>query len=563
MPRPIYFDHIPKTGGTSFHQVLIAWFGNDQVSPPIAGRRFADVMDQYGHFQAISGHIHYGIDDRLSEARVNVTIMRDPIDRAVSQYFFNKETIANLDRRDQLTFNQSLESFLSQDEGTGFAEYSNVYARHFAALSPEYHSAGDALDDNHLLKLAKISLSLFDVVGVLSHFEDFCAMTAIASGISRHVSPAKVRVTRVRPSLDQLSDEALTRLRKLNSVDIELTAFARDLFRRARTRTLIHSVAGAPNVAGSTAAHADSATPTKETMPSRETGSKEIEILSITAHGSLSTGAQLLTGEELCITITLLAHVTEDDLTVGIHISEPSGSRVYGTNSQLLGMTIGIKTPGQLMVVYKMKCELGRGEYLVGATLHKGPNHLDKCYHWTNYSTSFTVLGALGAYFEGKARLQSSVHVMKGEHSPASYEISEDGCAFPKSVMLQSPPLTDFRAAFSVRNFDYQPKAGEIFNLECFVTNCGEQAWPVAGTRPVSVCYHWLKVDRTVAVFDGIRTRLVSRISSGEELHVLAQIQAPYTAGDYVLQLTAVQDGVGWFDEKGCQPSEISIRVIT
>jgi hypothetical protein len=560
--KGIYFDHIPKTGGTAFHHVLTAWFGNEQVSPPIGGQRFADVMAQYTHLRAISGHIHYGIGDKLSEKRVNVTIFRDPIDRAVSQYFFNKETLANQARCERSAFELSLEDFFSQDNLSGFAEYSNVYARHFAALSPEYHSAGEALDESRLLQLAKISLSSFDVVGLLSHFEDFCAMTAIASGISSFIPPPRMRVTQSRPSLDQLSQETLIRLRDINSVDIELAAFAKDLFRRKRTRTLIQSLSGAANGSGVSSENASSTAPSKEVMASREAGSREIEILSIVAKGSLSAEAHLLTGEELCITITLLAHVAEEDLTIGIHISEPSGSRVYGTNSRLLGTAISIETPGQLIVAYKMKCELGRGEYLVGATLHKGQSHLDKCYHWTNYSTSFTVLGALGAYFEGKTRLHPSVEISKSEHSPAGYQTSSDGSGFPSSVMLQSPPLTDFRAEFSAGYFGYQPKAGEIFNLETFATNCGAQTWPISGTRPVSICYHWINVDRTVEVFDGIRTRLTSEIASGQKLHVLAQIQAPYQAGDYILQLTAVQDGVGWFDEKGCSPSEFAVRVI-
>jgi hypothetical protein len=152
--------------------------------------------------------------------------------------------------------------------------------------------------------------------------------------------------------------------------------------------------------------------------------------------------------------------------------------------------------------------------------------------------------------------------VLKGEDSPASYETSSDESSLPRSVMLQSPPLTDFRATFSVEDFDYQPKAGEIFNLECIVTNRGGQAWPIAGTRPVSVCYHWLNIDQTILVFDGIRTRLTSEMASGQTLLVRAQIQAPFNVGDYILQLTAVQDNVGWFDEKGCEPAEIAIRVI-
>src|SRR5579864_7940730 len=98
MKRSLFFDHVPKTGGTSFHRVLVEWFGEDHVSQPIAGERFADVIAQYRHKAVISGHVHYHPGDKLATSRVNVTIIRDPIDRALSQYYYNKESTANRSR---------------------------------------------------------------------------------------------------------------------------------------------------------------------------------------------------------------------------------------------------------------------------------------------------------------------------------------------------------------------------------------------------------------------------------------------------------------------------------
>jgi hypothetical protein len=559
--RSIYFDHIPKTGGTTFHKILSTWFGEGQVSPSILGRRFSDVMVQYHHLTAISGHIHYGLGDTLSKNRINVTIIRDPVDRALSQYFYRKETRANRTRHDQKMFECSLEDFLSQGDATNLAEYSNVYVRHFAPLCSDYHSNSGALDDRRLLQCARDALSQFDVVGLFTELEDFSAITAISTGISRHVPVPRLNVTQNRPPVDKISRKALVLLRERNEMDIELAAFAVEQFRRIRTRTLIQSVPVSAGGAQNTAEQVNAIKTTDARMDAQDTGSREIEILSIVARGSLSIESNIFTGEELCIAVKLLAHVPADDLTVGIYIRDPSGINIFGTNSRLLGMAFSIATPGQLVIEFQMKCELGLGEYLVGGAVHKGLSHLEKCYHWRSCGTSFKVVGALGSYFEGRTRLYPSVCIMGADRTPASYQTWEDKMSYPRTVMLHSQPLTEFKAGFFVEHFDYQPKPGEIFNMECLLTNHGSQAWPIAGTRPVSVCYHWLNADRVTAIYDGIRTRLTTEISGGQTVRVLAHIQAPDHAGSYTLQITAVQDGVGWFDENGCASMEIPITV--
>jgi len=568
MLKKIFFDHIPKTGGTSFHKVLVMWFGESFVSPQIAGLGFTHAITQYSHIPAIAGHIHYGPGDRLPDDRLSVTIIRDPIDRALSQYFSNKESMRNMDRHKQDLYNLPMEAFFCNDNNAVLSEFSNVYARHFAPLSDSYHKQTGIITTNMLLQFAQESLLKFDIVGLLDDFEDFCAMTAIMAGVTTFTSPPRLRVTQNRLRASDVDAATLDRLRELNSVDIELAEFSKALFYKARTRTLIKSVSAVAETPGD----GETVLPARTTSTSSfqpqhaldvEIGSREIEIQRIDVLGMISNESKLLSGEELLVAITLLAHEAAEDLTIGIHINEPSGARVFGTNSRLLGMVLSITTPGQLLVHFKMKCELGRGEYRVGAAVHKGLTHLDKCYHWRESCTSFSVVGAIGTYFEGKTRLYPSISVQGGDDAPASFETTESGITYPRSVMLQSRPLTDFRARLVVNDSNYQPMPGEIFNLPCTISNQSREAWPIAGTRPVCISYHWLNSDGSTVVFDGLRTRLPMEMKGGQTESFPIQIQAPYQAGEYRLQLTIVQEGVAWFEQKGCRPKELAFTVLS
>lgn len=68
------------------------------------------------------------------------------------------------------------------------------------------------------------------------------------------------------------------------------------------------------------------------------------------------------------------------------------------------------------------------------------------------------------------------------------------------------------------------------------------------GSTPIHLSYHWLDTDGACVVHDGARTRLAPELPGGSEHTYTAQVIAPASAGRYVLQVSLVQEQVGWFD---------------
>lgn len=565
--QKILFDHIPKTGGSALHAVFMKWYGDDQVTPQLKGPRLREALIEYESLAVISGHIRFLPGDILPTNRLKVTVYRDPVDRALSSYFFDRNHVSGTTTHDvELAKTYDVNDFFLLNEPIFLDGFSNIQTRHFASYCDDFNTSEKPLSDDDLLRLARKTLKQFDVVGNYLNFEDFVAIVGIEAGIHQWEMIPKVNVTSGRIKAEALKPKVLKRLRHINELDIALGEEINLIFSETRTRVLKLCVGHRAAVAAlpDFIERKGGSKPSSPATISKiiDFGSREIEILAILTKGSISCGSHVLSGEEISISVVLQAHQSANDLTIGLHISEASGARVFAINSRLLGVVLSITSPGQTLVHFKMKCELGLGEYHVGASIHKGNTHLEKCYHWREYCSIFHVAGQLGNYFEGKFRLYPSISFEGGEDYPSMFELIETGISYPRSIMLQSAVLSSFSIKFQIDDSSYQPKGGEIFNLICCVTNTGSQMWPVAGTRPVCISYHWIDRNRNPVIFEGLRTRLSGNFRPSQSEVTPIQIQTPYESGDYILQMTAVQEGVAWFDEKGCTPPELPFTVI-
>jgi hypothetical protein len=87
-PPRIVFLHIPKTGGTTLHRVLIEQFKPEQIwpqtNPTIAT---ADPMS-LGRYRLFSAHFGMAAVDLIPDPKIVVTIMRRPRDRILSMYYY-------------------------------------------------------------------------------------------------------------------------------------------------------------------------------------------------------------------------------------------------------------------------------------------------------------------------------------------------------------------------------------------------------------------------------------------------------------------------------------------
>lgn len=99
--------HIPKTAGSSFRFVLKEWFGeklynhyfNEKKGEMPLKLNFKDNLSQsgvcvHGHFNKKRG---FGVYDYYPETKQIISIVRDPLEISLSNYFYNKKLKNNGD----------------------------------------------------------------------------------------------------------------------------------------------------------------------------------------------------------------------------------------------------------------------------------------------------------------------------------------------------------------------------------------------------------------------------------------------------------------------------------
>ncbi len=240
--KPVFlFTHVPRTAGTTFVSVLARQFPRKAVfRMSMDANRFQASIDAYRdlapdakrNVRCVIGHMPYGLHRWAPVDPVYLAFVREPVERALSQYDYLRK---NPLLRDQLNLpssaTTSLESFLAAEQDMHMC---NLQVRLLGGIGsildrfmPPYEAMpGDALDN----ALTNLKLN-FGVVGLADRFDESLMLMKTLYGWRRIRYVAR-NVSRSRPARTDFSHRVIARIEEDNAADIALYHAARDLFDR-------------------------------------------------------------------------------------------------------------------------------------------------------------------------------------------------------------------------------------------------------------------------------------------------------------------------------------------
>jgi galactose-3-O-sulfotransferase len=215
----LVFVHIPKTGGTTVAYVVWRQFPRGQAidldasTVEDANRRWnAMASEQRSGVRCIRGHLPFEPGMFAPRATRFFTILRDPVERVVSEYYYNLTSPRRMLylplTHDRITLDQFVRSELS-------APVHNGQTRMLAGAKREA-TPREMLD----LALANLRNHMV-VVGITERLDGTLLLCRAVLGW-RHVIYRRVNATRGRLPLEAISPETLAAIEQANSLDREL-----------------------------------------------------------------------------------------------------------------------------------------------------------------------------------------------------------------------------------------------------------------------------------------------------------------------------------------------------
>ncbi|MBC8170677.1 MAG: sulfotransferase family 2 domain-containing protein [Anaerolineae bacterium] len=230
-PAKLIFLHIPKNAGMSIRQIVARQYIGQPVF--VFGGDHRQELQQFmalsqaerDAYQCIMGHIRYGVHQLWSDPATYITLLRDPVERTISNYYYIQRHAHHA--RNAHYRGVSLLEY-AQKETRGERQ-----TRWLVGFRPD--GVGEMYGDDHplpadALEIAKEHLRThFSVVGLVEEFDQTLLLLQKALGW-QNIYYARRNVNEGRPRREQVPPETLEYIRQHSEPDVTLYQYARTLF---------------------------------------------------------------------------------------------------------------------------------------------------------------------------------------------------------------------------------------------------------------------------------------------------------------------------------------------
>lgn len=228
--RAVLFLHIPKAAGQTLSQVVIRHF--DPATVFAIGRPNSQFIEKLKglpesertKIRLVKGHMPFGLHEHLPCPSTYITMLREPVDRVISYYYFALRTPDHYLHEALQLKRISLREFVLYELPI---ELDNGQTRLLSGVGNGVEVGQCSLE---MLETAKRNLvNHFAVVGLSERFDETLLLLKSAFGWWK-LHYVRLNVTRNRLPKAAIGNEILDAIARSNELDLRLYEWVRDRF---------------------------------------------------------------------------------------------------------------------------------------------------------------------------------------------------------------------------------------------------------------------------------------------------------------------------------------------
>jgi hypothetical protein len=244
----LYFMHIPKTAGTTFTQILRQQYEPWESFPHYLIETYLRTpLEVRQYYRLVPGHLFYTVEHYFPRRPVTITMLREPVDRTLSQFSFIKTNIGHPFRyqvaaqtlTESLTHPATLPRYknaqtryiaLDDDPRPLMAQHSLAELKAIAVTMILEDRYTNDPDQEGLFQKARARLDACAFVGLAERFDDSLELLCYTLGWPPITEYERVNVTEKRLHKADLTPAEYDLVREVTQLDQRLYDYGRQLF---------------------------------------------------------------------------------------------------------------------------------------------------------------------------------------------------------------------------------------------------------------------------------------------------------------------------------------------
>jgi len=237
--KTLIFIHIGKAAGTTTKTIIGHQFQRDSIfnidgsSPQNTEKSINEFKSlpeiDKAQIRLISGHMSFGLHEYLSQPSTYFTILRNPVERVISDYYHVLRTPAHFLHAEVTTKNMSLKDYVKCRMTWTWNGQIRLLMGTLGGSLPPSGSVFLSTDD---LELAKANIrDHFMIVGLSERYDESLLLLKRAFGWRiRNILYRKQNIGTNRPPNDEIDSDTLKVIDSHNKLDIQLYEWAKQRF---------------------------------------------------------------------------------------------------------------------------------------------------------------------------------------------------------------------------------------------------------------------------------------------------------------------------------------------